>query len=303
MGSSWFGLQFRLEAVKIFNAPLLSNSGHVLPRALVHSNFQEISDHNQELPLEEFSLGTMIGTSNFLKLSDSSDIKFHNCVLQLNIFRRQLELHFILLFHNHKSEQYKIILPLKYITPDSFTVNRCQPNPSHHSLFFEMSVAPQVWKKSDTVEEDDLKDRLHWREHEQWIRQCDIVSDVLQPSLALMDTRIIMKSLVLPTGTSLVLELNCLFLLGRWKAYYLRLSARSPKDEDDVGELLDILKSFNIKITEKLFIVTADSGEALGIDIEMELLGLPYNVRYSFDVCLAHGYLYIPSSCFILTSA
>ena len=60
-----------------------------------------------------------------------------------------------------------------------------------------------------------------------------------------------------------------------------------------MGELLDILKGFNIKITERPLTVTADASEGLGVDIEMELLGLPYNVRYSFDVCLAHGYLYI----------
>ena len=98
-------------------------------------------------------------------------------------------------------------------------------------------------------------------------------------------------------------DLNCLFLLGRWKAYHLHLNARHSKDERDVGELLDILKCFNIKITERPIIMTADTGEALGVDIEMELLGLPYNVRYSFDVCLAHGYLYILSSYFMLTSA
>jgi hypothetical protein len=166
-----------------------------------------------------------------------------------------------------------------------------------------MSVAPQVWKKSDTVDDEDLKDRLHWSEHEQWIRQCDIVPGVLQPSLALMDTRIIMKSLVLPTGISLVFDFDCLFLLGRWKAYHLHLSSCPPKDEGDVDELLDILNGFNIKVTERPRIVTADASEALGVDIEMELLGLPYNVRYSFDVCLAHGYLYITSSCFMLMSA
>lgn len=245
----------------------------------------------------------MIGTSTFLKLSGTSDIQFHNSVLQLNVLWRQLELHFDLFLNESKSEQYKIILPLKYITPDSFTINRFQPNPSHHSLFFEMSIAPQVWKKSDTVEEEDLKDRLHWSEHEQWIRQCDIVSEVLQPSLALMDTRIIIKSLILPMGISFLFDLNCLFLLGRWKAYNLHLSAHPPKDKGDVGELLDILKGFNIKITERPLIVTSDTGEALGVDIETELLGLPYNVRYSFDVCLAHGYLYTLSSCCMLTSA
>jgi RNA-dependent RNA polymerase len=58
-------------------------------------------------------------------------------------------------------------------------------------------------------------------------------------------------------------------------------------------ELLEILKSFNVKINEKPIVMTSDLGEALGADIEMELLGLPYNVRYSFDVCLAHGYLYV----------
>src|SRR5208282_1921983 len=90
MGSSWFGLQFRLATVKILKAPLLPNSGRVLPRALVHNNFEEISHHNQELPLDHLSLGSMIETSTFVQLSDTSDIQFHNCVLQLNVLWRQL---------------------------------------------------------------------------------------------------------------------------------------------------------------------------------------------------------------------
>jgi hypothetical protein len=58
-------------------------------------------------------------------------------------------------------------------------------------------------------------------------------------------------------------------------------------------ELLSILDGFNIKVTEKPLTMTKVLGEALGTEIETELQGLPYNVRYSFDVCLAHSYLYL----------
>src|SRR5256885_1479873 len=40
------------------------------------------------------------------------------------------------------------------------------------------------------------------------------------------------------------------------------------------------------------FVTTSDPGESLGSQIESELQGLPFKVHYSFDVCLAHGYLY-----------
>jgi hypothetical protein len=84
--------------------------------------------------------------------------------------------------------------------------------------------------------------------------------------------------------------------LGRWKAYCLNLSTHSPEDESNLRGLLEILGGFNIKIMEKPFTVTSDPGEALGPDIEKGLEGLSYNVRYSFDICLAHGYLYIARS-------
>jgi hypothetical protein len=61
-----------------------------------------------------------------------------------------------------------------------------------------------------------------------------------------------------------------------------------------MSELLSILHGFNIKVTEKPIKMTKLIGEALGPAIESQLEGLPYNVRYSFDVCLAHSYLYIP---------
>jgi hypothetical protein len=145
----------------------------------------------------------MVGTSTYLQLSNTLNIQFLNCVLHLNIPWRQLELHFDMILNDNRPEQHKIILPLKYITADSFIVNRFQPERSNHSIVFEMSVAPQVWKKSETVDDEDLQDRLHWSENEQWIRQCEIVRDALEPSLASMDTRIIMKHLILPIGTSL----------------------------------------------------------------------------------------------------
>jgi hypothetical protein len=62
--------------------------------------------------------------------------------------------------------------------------------------------------------------------------------------------------------------------------------------EDEVDELLEILKVFNVKVTEKLMAVTSDPGASLGVNIESELDGLPYTVRYSFDTCLSHGYLF-----------
>lgn len=84
--------------------------------------------------------------------------------------------------------------------------------------------------------------------------------------------------------------------LGRWKAYCLNLSTNSPEGESNLRELLDILKGFNIKVMDKPFIVTSNPGEALGPYIEKDLESLPYSVRYSFDICLAHGYLCFPQS-------
>jgi hypothetical protein len=69
------------------------------------------------------------------------------------------------------------------------------------------------------------------------------------------------------------------------------LSARTPEDEVQTTELLDFLKGFNLKISEKPFVTTSDQGDALGSKIESEMNGLPFKVHYSFDVCLAHGYL------------
>jgi hypothetical protein len=70
------------------------------------------------------------------------------------------------------------------------------------------------------------------------------------------------------------------------------LSARTPEDEIQTKELLEILKGFNVRIMDKPFVTTSDPGESLGSRIESELQGLPFKVHYSFDVCLAHGYLY-----------
>jgi hypothetical protein len=72
------------------------------------------------------------------------------------------------------------------------------------------------------------------------------------------------------------------------------LSARTAQDETQTQDFLDTLKGFNVKILEKPFITTSDQGDALGSKIESELDGLPFKVHYSFDVCLAHGYLYPP---------
>jgi hypothetical protein len=71
------------------------------------------------------------------------------------------------------------------------------------------------------------------------------------------------------------------------------LGARNAEDEEILTDFLGVLEIFNIKTSDKPVIVTSDLGEALGVEVETELEGLPYNVRYSFDVCLAHGYLYV----------
>jgi hypothetical protein len=95
---------------------------------------------------------------------------------------------------------FKVTLPLKHITADSFVVNPGPSETDSHLIFFETTVAPQVWKWSETIDEDALKDRLYWNETEQWMRQCDMVLDALDSSPDLMDTRIVMKKLILPTG-------------------------------------------------------------------------------------------------------
>ena len=67
--------------------------------------------------------------------------------------------------------------------------------------------------------------------------------------------------------------------------------SNTSEREREMSEVLDILRGFNISITERPMAVVADAGDALGDGIEDELSGLANNVRYSFDVCLAHGYL------------
>jgi hypothetical protein len=143
----------------------------------------------------------MVGPSKYLNLSTTVNLAFVNSTLHLNVFRRQLEVHFDLSISATGPESYKIILPLKFITPDSFVVNRSKPA-LDYAIFFEMTVAPQVWKMSHEVDMEDLKDRLQWSENEQWIRQCDVATDASDPSISIMDTRIIMKNLVMPFGKS-----------------------------------------------------------------------------------------------------
>ena len=152
------------------------------------------------------SLGTMNEDSTFLDLSDRTEITFHSCMLHLNLHWKQLELHFDINIGEHAAGKYKIILPLKYVTPHTLVINRFCPETSQHSIFLETSVSPRVWKTSEAANEEDLRDRLYWSENEQWIRQCDIVQDPSDPSLELADTRIIMKHLIIPTGDFLVLQ-------------------------------------------------------------------------------------------------
>ena len=144
----------------------------------------------------------MVGDCKFLNLSTSTGLVFDNCVLQLNLLWRQIELHFDLILPGNKIDKYKIYLPLRYITPDSFTINRFSPSKASHSIVFETTVAPYVYKRYEEIDEDDLRDRLFWSENEQWIRQCEIVPDLLDPELGKKDTRIIMKHLLLPSGIS-----------------------------------------------------------------------------------------------------
>jgi hypothetical protein len=143
----------------------------------------------------------MIGISTFLPLSESAaGTVIGNCFLSLNVRVRRLELRFDLIFPGNRSEEYKITLPLAHLTPGSFTVNRLRPSPNLHSVFFESLIAPQVWKRSPEIDEEDLKDRLYWTEHEQWMRQCEILPDPLDPSFQVSDTRIIIRNSVLQTG-------------------------------------------------------------------------------------------------------
>jgi hypothetical protein len=69
------------------------------------------------------------------------------------------------------------------------------------------------------------------------------------------------------------------------------LGAKTAEDEAILAEFISVLGVFNIKVCEQPFTLASDIGHALGVGIESQLDGLPYNVRYSFDVCLAHGYL------------
>src|ERR1700737_2216238 len=142
----------------------------------------------------------MVGNSAFLPLSDSTEIEIRNCALSLNVSTRRLELLFDLALPGNPSDEHKILLPLGHILPGSFTINRSHPTPLVHSIFFEATVAPQVWKKLKEIDQDDLKTRLYWTEHEQWMRQCEIVRDPLDPSFLQSDTRIIMKNAMLQTG-------------------------------------------------------------------------------------------------------
>ena len=145
----------------------------------------------------------MIGPSKYLELSSTANVAFVNCAVHLSVLRRQLEIHFDMSIPNTNPESYKIIIPLKFIAPDSFVVNRLRPELNCQAIFFEMTVAPQVWKKSLEVDTEDLKDRLQWSESEQWIRQCDISGYGADSSLSATDTRIIMKNILLPVGTGL----------------------------------------------------------------------------------------------------
>lgn len=142
----------------------------------------------------------MVSPSKYLNLSTTANLTFVSSTLHLNVFRRQLEIHFDLSISATGLESYKIILPLKFINPDSFVVNSSKLELDCYAIFFDMTVAPQIWKKSHEGDMEDLNDRLQWSENEQWIRQCDISVDTSDTSLSAVDTRIIMKTAVMPVG-------------------------------------------------------------------------------------------------------
>jgi hypothetical protein len=163
-------------------------------------DLERFSNIWQKLPVELLTLGSMVGVSTFLPLSNSPEIRISDCVFSLNVGVRRLELHFDLSLQGKKTEEYKITFPLGHISSGSFTVNRSRPSRLLHSMFFELSVAPQMWKKSEDIDEENLKDRLFWTEHEQWVRQCELTRDPTDPTFLKNDTRIIMKNVLLQTG-------------------------------------------------------------------------------------------------------
>lgn len=79
-------------------------------------------------------------------------------------------------------------------------MNRQRPSPSHHALFFETAVAPQLWKKREKEDDGHINERLYWSEHEQWTRQCDLPADELAAGENAECTSIIMNSSVAPLG-------------------------------------------------------------------------------------------------------
>src|SRR5947207_13355074 len=93
------------------------------------------------------ALGSMLLEHKFLNLSSSTAILFDNCLLQFNILYRQIELHFDLILPGIKSDKYKIYLPLRYITPDSITINRLSSSNTTQSIIFETTVVRFVWKR------------------------------------------------------------------------------------------------------------------------------------------------------------
>jgi hypothetical protein len=151
--------------------------------------------------LADVVIGSRLSNSTFLQLSRGRDIYFHECVLHLNVYHKQIELHFNLEYQESQLGLYKIILPLRHLTPDSFAIKRLRPESPLYSLFLDLSIAPQVWRKSESVDEQELQERLLWSENEQWTRQAEIGADFgMIPDIDRKDTRIIMKDCFLPTG-------------------------------------------------------------------------------------------------------
>jgi hypothetical protein len=239
--------------------------------------------------LDSFAIGTMIGVGTFLNLSDPADILFTEPSLHLNISRRQLEIHFSCAFDDLKPDIFKLILPLRFLTPNSFIVNEGLPSSKQHTVVFETSVAAQLWKLSDELDEDDLKDRLFWSEHEQWMRQCDIRATGAGLGLSKTSTSIIPEKWLLPLGSLGSSQANP--TIGRWKAFCLLLPAETKEDATQIDELLRSLQALNLKISDRAITLTLDTGHAVGPGIASSLEGLPYKVRYAFDVCVSHGYL------------
>jgi len=80
-------------------------------------------------------------------------------------------------------------------------------------------------------------------------------------------------------------------LIGRWKAFCLLIRAIPEQELSNAEEMIRVLQALNVRFSDRPIVLTSDLGVSLGPQITASLQGLPYKVRYSLDVCLAHGFL------------